>query len=102
MQEFRKLVRDKIPDIIRQQGETPRIEILSDDAYLTELDKKLFEEMEEYQGSKEPEELADILEVIYAICTARGYSVDELYKMREEKLNKRGGFSKKIFLVSKE
>jgi len=102
MQEFNKLVRDKIPDMIRQQGETASIEILSDNEYLAELDKKLSEEIEEYQESKELEELADVLEVIYAICAARGYSADELHKMREEKLNRRGGFSGKIFLVSKE
>lgn len=102
MQEFKKLVRDKIPDIIKHQGETPNIEILSDDKYLFELDKKLSEEVEEYQESKQLEELADILEVIYSICAARGSSIDELHKIREEKLDKRGGFSERIFLISKE
>lgn len=102
MQKFKKLVRDKIPDIIKQQGEKPNIEILSDDRYLFELDKKLNEEIEEYQKSKELEELADVLEVMYAICIARGYTIAELHKIREEKLNKRGGFLEKVFLVSKE
>lgn len=102
MQAFNKLVRDKIPDIIKQQGWSPCTEILSDDRYLIELDKKLAEEIEEYQKSKELEELADILEVIDAICKARGYSVDELYRKKEEKLNERGGFSGKVFLKSKE
>lgn len=102
MQEFKKLVRDKIPDIIKQQGSTPCIEILSDNKYLLELDKKLTEEIEEYQENKELEELADILEVIYAICKARNYSIDELYKIKEEKFNKRGGFLGKVFLISKE
>lgn len=102
MREFKKLVRDKIPDIIKQQGVTPYIEILSDDKYLLELDKKLNEEIKEYQESKDLEELADVVEVIYAICKARGYTIDELQRVREEKCNNRGGFSKKIFLCSTE
>jgi len=101
MQEFKKLVRDKIPDIIRQQGEIPSVKILSDDEYLLELEKKLSEEVREYQESKEIEELADILEILYAICEAKNYSISELNRIREEKLNRRGGFLKKYFLISK-
>ncbi len=102
MQAFGKLVRDRIPDIIKQQGETPVIEILSDDQYLDELNKKLTEEVGEYRESQALDELADVLEVIDAICIAQGTSMDELQKIRAQKFKKRGGFSEKIFLVSKE
>ena len=100
--EFNKLVRDKIPDIIKSQGEHPNFKILSEEKYLFELDRKLCEEMEEYQESKDLEEIADMLEVIYAICQARGHSLDELHKLQKEKYENRGAFSKKIFLISKE
>lgn len=100
MKEFNKLVRDKIPDIIRNQGEIPSIKVLSEDEYIIELEKKLSEEVNEYQESKEIEELADILEVIYAICKVKKCSITELDKIRKEKLDKRGGFSNKYFLVS--
>ena len=102
MQAFGKLVRDRIPDIIRQQGETPVIKVLSDDQYSKELNKKLTEEVGEYLESRELDELADVLEVIDAICKARGTSMDGLQKIRAEKFKKRGGFSEKIFMVSKE
>lgn len=59
-----------------QQGSTPHTTILSDDEYLLELDRKLTEELEEYQQSKELEELADILEFIDAICIARNYPIE--------------------------
>ena len=54
-------------------------------------------------GSRKPkdkniEELADLLEVIYAATKARGYSIEELEKVRVEKVEKRGGFDKKILL----
>lgn len=99
---FNKLVRDNIPNIIKNEGYLPRIETLSDDRYLAELDIKLNEEVKEYQESKELEELADILEVIYAICNAKGHSIDELMKIKNDKHTSRGGFSQKIFLLSKD
>ena len=92
-----KLVRDRIPEIIRNSGKTPIIEILSQEDYLIELDKKLNEEVAEYQADKSLEEMADILEVLFAICAARGYSLDELMQARNAKREKRGGFADKIF-----
>ena len=93
-----KLVRDKIPEIIEKAGKTPVTHILSDDEYLSELDKKLNEECSEYQADKNIEELADMLEVMYAIAEARGWSVSELEALRRDKAEKRGGFKKKIYL----
>lgn len=92
-----KLVRDKIPQIIIEDGKTPITRILDDEEYLKELDKKLNEEIAEYQQDKSIEEMADVLEVLFAICEARGHSVDELMKVREEKREKRGGFEQRVF-----
>ncbi len=92
-----KLVRDKIPEIIEADGKKPRIRILDQEEYLKELDRKLNEEVAEYQADHSLEELADTLEVLLAIAGARGYSFEELMKLREEKKDKRGGFSKRIF-----
>ena len=92
-----KLVRDKIPQIIKDAGKTPIIEILSDEDYLKELDKKLNEEVAEYQADKSIEEMADILEVLFAICEARGYSVEQLVQVKVKKQEERGGFAEKIY-----
>lgn len=92
-----KLVRDKIPQIIMSDGKIPIVRTLSDEEYLTELDRKLDEEVAEYQTDKSLEEMADVLEVLFAICEARGHSVDELMKVRDEKRENRGGFKEKIF-----
>lgn len=97
-----KLVRDKIPEIINNDGKTPIIEVLSDEDYLKELDKKLNEEVEEYQADKSIEEMADVLEVLFAICEGRGHTVEELLQVRESKLEKRGGFKDKIYWVGNE
>ena len=97
-----KLVRDKIPEIIKNDGKNPMIEILSDEDYLKELDKKLDEEVAEYQSDKSIEEMAEVLEVLFAICEGRGHTVEELLQVREAKREKRGGFKDKIYWVGNE
>lgn len=93
-----KLVRDKIPDIIKSAGKQAVTRVLADEEYLVELDRKLTEECAEYQADKSLEEMADVLEVLYSIAVARGYSVEKLECVRTEKAEKRGGFADKIFL----
>ena len=95
---YNKLVRDKIPEIIMKSGKTAHCHVLDNNEYIAELDRKLNEECAEYQSDKSIEELADMLEVMYAIAEARGYSVAELERVRLEKAEKRGGFSERIFL----
>lgn len=96
---YNKLVRDRIPEIIEEGGNSAKTKILTDEEYIAELDKKLIEEMNEYLESGSLEELADLTEVIRAVALARGHSLDELEKVRSRKAEKRGGFEKKIFLV---
>lgn len=97
-----KLVRDKIPDIISWSGKIPIVEILSDEDYLIELNKKLNEEVAEYHEDNSIEELADILEVLIAICEAKGYSMDDLLTWRYLKKFERGGFADRIFWLGNE
>lgn len=95
-----KLVRDKIPEIIDADNRKCDIEILSQEEYLKAIDAKLDEELAEYHKDQNLEELADLLEVIYAAAKARGYSVEELEALRQQKTEARGRFDKKILLKS--
>ena len=95
---YPKLVRDRIPEIIKDSGNTCITEILSDQEYLRMLDAKLDEELDEYHQDQNIEELADLMEVIRACAVARGYTIEELERIRVEKAAKRGGFEKKILL----
>lgn len=83
---YHKLVRDLIPDIIVASGKTCVTETLSDEDYLRMVDAKL------------DEELADLVEVIYAAAKARGYSLEELERVRAAKAAERGAFERKILL----
>ena len=99
---YNKLVRDKIPDMIRAQGETPNIRILDTEEYLCHLEAKLDEETREYHRDKNTEELADILEVVFALAEAIGCTKEDLMEIYRKKHDTRGGFEKRIFLISKE
>ena len=100
MIKYDKLIRDKIPEIIEQSGKKCIIEVMDNDTYIEYLDQKLNEELAEYQQDKSVEELADLLEVIYAVAVARGYSVEELERKRLDKAEKRGAFEKRLLLKS--
>lgn len=95
---YYKLVRDHIPEIIESDGKICTFETLSDENYISLLDQKLNEELAEYQESKSLEELADLLEVIRAVVKARGWTMEELERVRASKAIERGGFEEKILL----
>lgn len=98
---YNKLVRDNIPELIESDGYHAITRTLESDEYKNELEIKLDEECKEFHESKELDELADILEVIYALSEAYGYSREQLMEAYQKKHDKRGGFSKRIFLMSK-
>jgi len=96
---YGKAIRDKIPEIIRESGANCITETLTNDEFLSEIEKKLREETDEYLQNKSTDELADIIEVIYRIVELRGISLEELTRIRLDKIEKRGGFTKNLFLV---
>lgn len=100
---YNKLVRDRIPDIIQKSGKVPLTKTLSDKEYEKELEKKAFEELNEYIEAsvkeEKVEELADLLEIIHALASVNSVTIEEIEKAREQKWAERGGFDEKIFLI---
>ena len=95
---YDKLVRDKIPEIIKGKGLIPTTHIADNAEYAKKLNKKLEEEIKEYLEDENKEELADVMEVINAILTLKGWDKDEIEEIRKSKIENRGGFEKKIIL----
>lgn len=95
---YNKLVRDKIPEIIEAGGREAVYETLGDQDYLNFLKAKLIEEVTEFNDSESLEELADIGEVMHAILDYKGISLEQFQKARQEKLEKRGGFKRRLLL----
>lgn len=95
-----KLVRDLIPEIIESRWEIAVTRILDSEEYTLELKKKLLEEVNEFlESENDSEELADILEVVYALWEKWWISKDWLEKIRQEKATKRWWFKNKIYLI---
>lgn len=98
---YNKLVRDKIPKIIESTGKECSTKILNTDEYIKALQKKSFEELQEYINSKNNdeaiEELADMLEIIYSFAEYHGVSMEEIEEVRKRKLEMRGGFRERIY-----
>lgn len=99
---YNKLVRDKIPDIIRAEGKRCHIEALDPQRWLEELTRKLGEEVTEYVQSGDIVELVDLVEVVYSILAARGVTPAEFEALRVKKREARGGFEERVFLVGVE
>jgi predicted house-cleaning noncanonical NTP pyrophosphatase (MazG superfamily) len=98
IKKYNKLVRDKIPEIIKKKDEIPIAHVANKKEYWQALKRKLKEEVNEFLKSPTREELADILEIIYAICDFKKIDKKELESLRKKKVKQRGGFEKKIIL----
>ena len=96
---YNKLVRDKIPENIdSESGRKSKFRILDDNEYLSELNKKVLEEANEFIEENSLEELGDLMEVLNAIMKLKGYKMDDVYKTMKTKSDKKGAFNDKIYL----
>lgn len=95
---YNKLVRDRIPQIIKANGVKCKTHIAKDDEYQALLIAKLNEEVDEFIHNPCAEEIADILEVIEAVARLNGISLDEIKQQKLEKRKNRGSFTKRIVL----
>jgi len=101
MKVYHKLVRDKIPQIIKEAGKECDVTIEEDnEKVIGLLELKVMEEWQEYQESKDVEEIADVLEVLLALAERKGVSKEQLFNIAAEKAEKRGGFKNGVILHS--
>ncbi|UPV76596.1 nucleoside triphosphate pyrophosphohydrolase (plasmid) [Halorussus limi] len=98
MTEYDKLVRDRIPEVVRENGETPVTHVADGDEYRRRLREKLCEEAGEFRESGDPEELADVLEVLDAIRDAEEFDAERVERLRAEKAEERGRFEDGVVL----
>lgn len=103
MKQYNKLVRDRIPEIIKKAGKTPNYRTLNDEDFIHALKRKAVEEAKELLTADNESlltELADVAEVFYALLAAYGISADEIAAIRKARNEERGAFKERIFLES--
>jgi predicted house-cleaning noncanonical NTP pyrophosphatase (MazG superfamily) len=101
----RKLVRDRIPEIIQSEGRRPVTRMLDEASYREALLAKLIEEAQEASHATAdglPGELANVLEVLRALTVTAGMSWAQLLALADDKRSRRGGFGRRIFLETVE
>ena len=104
MSEYPKLVRDRIPEIIKEKtGTEPVYEMLeSDSEFLGALLKKATEEAAELRAASNDknmeEEIADLFEVLDAILALKGRLAEDIRLIQQKKREQRGGFEKRILM----
>jgi len=98
----KKLIRDKIPEIIEANNGKYESRVMEEDEFKKELKKKLIEEGKEVIEAEEGElvkELADVLELIKSIGESQDISFKSIEEKQKQRREERGGFRKKLFLV---
>jgi predicted house-cleaning noncanonical NTP pyrophosphatase (MazG superfamily) len=95
---YNKLVRDKIPEIIKDKDGVCTYHTASDIEFHQKLSEKLEEEVREFIASETIDEAADILEVLYSFGVMHGYTLDQIEAKRLQKREAKGGFENKIVL----
>lgn len=96
--QYHKLVRDNIPEIIAKTGKLARMHIADKEEYEQKLKEKLLEEATELAEAMNIEEMADVLEVIHAICDLKGIDKNQIESVRLKKAEDRGAFKQQIIL----
>jgi len=99
---YNKLVRDNIPQLIKESGRNCTSRILDEKEYYDALLDKIVEEIEEYRISGNEEELADVYEVLDCLVQLKEYEpmhIDYLQLIRKEK---RGSFKDRVLLIDVE
>jgi len=99
MQVYNKLVRDRIPEVIKSEGRNCVVRTLRDDDARKMLSEKILEEAGEFIQNPSMEEMADILEILYSLMKKHGWRPEDVERIRAEKSLKRGSFDKNVFLV---
>lgn len=101
-QEYKKLVRDRVPNLLSKKGVKYEIETLSEEEYRQALREKLMEEAQEVAEASQVNlavEIADLLEVIDALMEAYGIQEEEVFLAQDEKRAEKGDFQEKTELV---
>jgi predicted house-cleaning noncanonical NTP pyrophosphatase (MazG superfamily) len=101
--EYKKLIRDRIPEIMEEKGVKYGVRVLGDEEYKKELLKKIIEEAQEVlevNGDKKEltKEIGDVLEIVDYLVSVFELDRKDIEKVRKGRKKSRGGFDKKLFL----
>jgi len=103
---YNKLIRDRIPEIIKAAGWKPKVRTLRKSEFLNAVKRKIREEAKELiRANSEKgivDEVVDIQELLDVLATEIKLPKPKIKKLQTAKRKKRGGFKKRLFLIEEE
>jgi len=93
-----KLVRDKIPELMKQDGKDPLFHVADPDEFIEALREKLQEEVDEFLEAETEDELVDVLEVLFSFCIQKGWAPASVEAIRQAKARDKGSFERRMIL----
>ena len=95
---YNKLVRDRIPEILNEEGKEYSIVKCSEYDILAYAKKKLLEEAMEFVENPCAEEAADIIEILKFMCSRIGVYEIQVEAAAISKYARKGGFQENYIL----
>lgn len=93
-----KLIRDNIPEIMAAKGQEIKYHEATPEEFWSKLKEKFLQEATIFVTVENKEEIGDLLEAIEAMCAYKGWTVEEIQTMREQKAKEKGRFEKRFIL----
>jgi len=98
--EYNKLVRDKIPEIIRESGRTCEFKILGQSEIKDALKEKLIEKADVFSNRPSEDEISDIYELLDTIVEVYDFEPLHIDYLKLQNKESKGSYSEKVFLIS--
>jgi predicted house-cleaning noncanonical NTP pyrophosphatase (MazG superfamily) len=98
--EYNKLVRDKIPQIIKDSGRTCEYKVLGDSEIKDALKEKLIEKAQIFSNKPSEDELSDIYELLNAIVETYDYEPLHIDYLKLQNKENKGTYSNRVYLIS--
>ena len=95
---YQKLVRDRIPGIIADDGKSFATRKADEEEIVSYAFKKLHEEIQEFTEDPSAEEAADVMEIFHFLCSRLELRDSEIMAQATSKRISRGGFEEGIIL----
>lgn len=100
--QLHKLIRDRLPQMMRSEGITVHDRVMGDEEYKTCLKEKMVEEAQEVAASTNQKDLCaecgDVLEVMISLLHVYGLTLDDVRAVADQKKKANGGFVDRIYV----
>lgn len=97
---YNKLVRDRVPEILKSSGHQVEYKILSESQLLLALQDKLLEKAQKFAEKPTENDISDMFELMDLIIDKFEYEQMHIDYLRLKNRELQGGYTQNIYLIS--